>query len=116
MNSRPASEFRYAEQPLVGRVNDGTEGIYVGRMGIDPIFGNPYHIGPRGKGLTREQTIEHFRLYLAQKIRTHPDKWLPLLASLKGERLICHCAPQPCHADVLVKASEWAFAEIGGVE
>lgn len=75
-------------------------------------FGNPYHVGP----LTRGEAIAAFRAWLLQKVAAQPDKWIPLLAALHGERLICHCAPLPCHASILIDASEWAFEQIGGVE
>lgn len=99
--------------PLVGQVNDGTEGIYVGRMkvgGRDSPFGNPYVVGRDG---SRDEVIELFRTHLWSLINADADTWVPMLAALHGERLLCHCAPQRCHAEVLVDASSWAWAEMG---
>ena len=30
------------------------------------------------------------------------------LASLHGKTLACHCAPLPCHGEVLARAAAWA--------
>ena len=34
------------------------------------------------------------------------------LATLKGKRLGCWCAPGPCHGEVLVAAAEWAARRV----
>ena len=56
-------------------------------------WGNPYRIGRDG---TREEVIAKYRAY----IRSRPDL-MAALPELRGKRLLCHCAPLPCHGDVL---------------
>lgn len=65
--------------------------VYVGR---GTAWGNPYRVG---YGVTREDAIQRFRAYAERMIRLTPD-WLE---PLRGKSLVCHCAPLPCHADVL---------------
>ena len=67
-------------------------------------WGNPFIIGRDG---TREEVISKYRDHLWNGIR---DGKIPLdeLAALHGKDLACHCAPQPCHGDVLVRAASWA--------
>lgn len=75
--------------------------VYIGRPSR---WGNPFVIG---RHRTRDQVIQLYR-----------DKlWTDLLAGrlaiedlarLAGKRLVCWCAPAPCHGDVLAAAAEWA--------
>lgn len=95
--------------PLIGRAGDGQDGIYVGRIGGGP-FGNPFKITPR---TDRDTSVERYRAWLKEQIREDYDRWVPLLAALYDERLVCHCAPLRCHAEVLVVASIWAWSEMG---
>lgn len=75
------------------------DAIYVGRPSI---FGNPFIIGKHG---TRSEVIEKYRLYLLSK-----KHLLEQLTILTGKDLVCWCAPQPCHADILLKlANEHIF-------
>ena len=69
-------------------------------------WGNPFVIGKDG---TREEVIEKYRDHLWSQIRTGKLS-LDDLAGLHGKDLACHCAPQPCHGDVLSKAAAWANA------
>jgi hypothetical protein len=61
-------------------------------------WGNPFRIGRDG---TRAEVIERYRLWFWSN---------PILISavgeLRGKRLLCHCAPLPCHGDVLREAAE----------
>lgn len=66
--------------------------VYVGRPSK---WGNPFHIGPHG---TREQVIERYRSW----IKFHPTL-MKELDELKGRDLMCYCAPEACHADVLLE-------------
>lgn len=95
--------------PLIGTVYDGTEGIYVGRLQRG-IFGNPFVIPRDGD---RATVIAKYRRWLKEQIRADGDTWIPRLAALHEERLLCHCAPEPCHAEVLIDAAAWAYEEIG---
>ena len=67
-------------------------------------FGNPYRIGRDG---TREEVIARFRAELWRRIRAG-EVSLEELAALHGKTLACHCAPLPCHGDVLARAAAWA--------
>ncbi len=69
-------------------------------------WGNPFVMGRDG---TREEVIEKYRDHLWGQIRTGKLS-LDDLAGLHGKDLACHCAPQPCHGDVLSKAAAWANA------
>ena len=75
--------------------------VYIGRPSR---WGNPFVVGRDG---TRDQVIERYRRRL----------WTDLLrrriarsdlAALIGKRLVCWCAPAPCHGDVLAAAAAWA--------
>ena len=67
--------------------------IYVGRPSR---WGNPYRIGRDG---TREEVIALYEEYARDRLRVEPD-WLE---SLRGRDLVCWCAPQACHGDVLLR-------------
>ncbi len=69
--------------------------IYIGRPGP---WGNPFTIGPDG---TREEVIAKYAAWL----RTQP-RLLALLPTLRGKRLGCWCAPQPCHGDILAELAD----------
>ena len=72
--------------------------VYIGRPGP---WGNPYIVNRHG---TRDQVIELYRRRLWTDLQegrvTRSD-----LAALAGKRLVCWCAPAPCHGDVLAAAS-----------
>ena len=72
-------------------------------------FGNPYRIGRHG---TREEVIALYRTELWRRIRAG-EVSLEELASLHGKTLACHCAPLPCHGEVLARAAAWAAAVLG---
>ncbi len=69
-------------------------------------WGNPFRIGPDG---TREDVISKYRDHLWNSIR-NGEISKDALAELHGKNLACHCAPQPCHGDVLASAAAWANA------
>lgn len=66
--------------------------VYVGRPSK---WGNPFRIGEHG---TREQVIAEYERW----IQTQPQL-LAALHELRGKNLVCWCAPQACHADVLLR-------------
>lgn len=66
--------------------------VYVGRR---TKWGNPYKIGEAG---TREECIEYFRKYIIEILQHDPE----FLEPLRGKDLVCWCAPQACHADILI--------------
>ena len=74
--------------------------VYIGRPSR---WGNPFVVGRDG---TRDQVIERYRRRLWTDLQqgriTRSD-----LAALAGKRLVCWCAPAPCHGDVLAAAAAW---------
>lgn len=58
-------------------------------------WGNPFRIGPDG---SRSTVIQKYRLWLLGN-----PKLLADLEELRGKVLVCHCAPKPCHGDVLLE-------------
>jgi hypothetical protein len=65
--------------------------VYVGRPSK---WGNPFVIGKDG---TRDQVIAKYRDWLVSR-----PKLLGALHELRGKDLVCWCAPNRCHADVLL--------------
>ena len=59
------------------------------------IWGNPFVIGRHG---TREEVIAKYREYLLKR-----PELLARLPELRGRDLICFCAPERCHAEVLLE-------------
>ncbi|MGW3846899.1 DUF4326 domain-containing protein [Streptomyces fagopyri] len=98
---------------LKGRIHDygptlehaPTGVVYVGRtlyrggwrLPGNPLF-NPYNVGAIH---TRDQAIDLYREHLLKR----PDL-LALIPELRGRTLACWCAPEACHADVLVEFAE----------
>jgi hypothetical protein len=62
--------------------------VYVGRP---TKWGNPFEIGRDG---TRSDVVAKYREWIAKR----PE----LVGELRGKDLVCWCAPQACHADVLL--------------
>lgn len=67
--------------------------VYIGRPSH---WGNPFVIGRDGD---RAEVIRKFREWIAQE----PERITRARAELRGKDLICFCAPQPCHGDVLLE-------------
>lgn len=94
----------------VGNKKRGDEGIYVGRPSV---LGNPFKLDPTKSREDQYQILEHYRQWLWQHIQAKDDvcKFLIGLRErvLRGEsiKLVCWCAPEPCHADIIKKALEW---------
>lgn len=66
--------------------------VYVGRP---TRWGNPFVIGRDG---SREDVIRKYRVWLESK-----PELLKALPILRGKHLVCWCAPQACHADILME-------------
>lgn len=77
--------------PLVRHVNDEHD-VFIGRGGK---WGNPFIIGIHG---TRKEVIQKHKDW----IKTQPEL-LSQLHELRGKRLGCFCAPDPCHGDTLAE-------------
>ena len=77
--------------------------VYIGRPSQ---FGNPFSKGSKAKN------IDDFRKYAEDRLEREPN-WLK---PLKGQNLVCWCAPKGCHGDVLIELAnqdevdwdEWA--------
>lgn len=68
------------------------DAIYVGRPSK---WGNPFQIGRDGD---REEVISKFTGWLLNS-----SPLLSNLHELRGKDLVCWCAPEACHADVLLR-------------
>lgn len=68
--------------------------VYIGRPSK---WGNPFVIGKDG---TRDEVIAKFEQYLLNN-----TVLLAQIDELRGKDLICFCAPQACHGDILIKYS-----------
>jgi len=66
--------------------------IYVGRPSK---WGNPFVIGRDG---TRDHVIAKYRAWIVRQ-----PALLAALDELRGKHLVCWCAPERCHADVLIE-------------
>jgi hypothetical protein len=73
--------------------------VYIGRM--MPQYGlvgskwhNPYKVGRDG---TREEVIAKYERHL------HDSGLIDAVRELRGRDLVCWCAPEPCHGDVLLR-------------
>ena len=79
---------------VLNKKRDGVpEGaVYIGRPSY---WGNPFTIGVDGN---RAQVIEKFRA----KLLASPSL-LARVPELRGKDLVCWCAPQACHGDVLLE-------------
>lgn len=72
--------------------------VYVGR---GTVLGNPFVVDEDG---TREEVIEKYRGWLAERIASRDVAVLTALAGLKhASALVCSCAPAPCHAEVVAE-------------
>jgi len=80
---------RVLNQKVDGRPPDA---VYVGRPSR---WGNPFKIGRDGD---RDEVIRKYEAYLLGR----PDL-LAHLPDLRGKDLVCWCAPEACHADVLLR-------------
>lgn len=64
------------------------DAVYVGR---GSPWGNPYKMGRDG---SRTAVINKFKLYVLEDLD---------LEALRGRDLVCYCAPEACHADILLR-------------
>jgi hypothetical protein len=72
------------------------DAVYIGR---GSKWGNPFIIGKDGD---RDEVVEKYRHYLWTN-----KQLLAQIRELLNKDLVCHCAPQRCHGDVLLDALEW---------
>lgn len=69
------------------------DAVYVGR---GSAFGNPFVIGHDG---TRDEVIDQFRTWFLSR----PRLVAKAKQELAGKDLVCFCAPNRCHAEVLLE-------------
>jgi hypothetical protein len=74
--------------------------VYIGRA-VKPLrlrrskWANPFVIGRHG---TREEVVAKYREWIVQQ-----PELMASLHELRGRDLVCWCAPNPCHGDVLLE-------------
>lgn len=71
--------------------------VYIGR---GSYWGNPFRVGKDG---TRDQCIQKFSEYV---VKFNEKEMEDFLRPLRGKDLICFCAPNRCHGDILLKLLE----------
>lgn len=75
------------------------------RIDRKSCWGNPYIVSRDG---TLRQCLELYKLWMLEQVVAGLIM-LEGLAALRGLRLGCHCAPAPCHGDVLEELAEWSY-------
>jgi len=84
--------------------------VYVGRAGVVFIdkerfpkqaspFANPFKVSAKR---TRTQAVAEYERFIRQMLKKN-KKLAEQFVALRGKVLGCWCAPDDCHADVLVK-------------
>lgn len=76
------------------------EAVYIGRPSK---WGNPFPIDADND---RNAVIRQYALYLRDSLNNHAISRQDLLA-LDGKHLVCHCAPQKCHGDVIMDTIDY---------
>ena len=71
------------------------DAVYVGRPSK---WGNPFKIGRDGEG---QEVVDCYRRFYAAL--NDDARHILNLEELRGQDLVCWCAPLPCHADVLLE-------------
>lgn len=69
--------------------------VYVGRP---TMWGNPFVVGRDG---TQAECVELYREWINASAQT--DLREAARQTLRGMDLVCWCAPNPCHAEVLME-------------
>lgn len=84
--------------------------IYIGRAvnrAKDPrcrrasVWANPFKPGEEG----RQACVDHYREYITERLASEPALRTEL-EGLRGKRLGCWCAPEPCHGEVLAELAD----------
>ena len=60
-------------------------------------FGNPFIIGSDG---TRERVIDRYEVWIFQPQQRELRE--RMINELRGKDLLCWCAPDECHADIIL--------------
>ncbi|MCI0395973.1 MAG: DUF4326 domain-containing protein [Chloroflexi bacterium] len=93
----------------------GNRWLYIGRanryagLAQSPLA-NPFKVKDFGRG----QTIVHYRRWLWQRIQAGDEAVLNALRAIDESKvLVCWCAPDPCHGDVIKAAADWLRQQTG---
>jgi hypothetical protein len=88
--------------------------VYIGRKNartgwVGSVLANPFVIGKDG---SRDDVIEKYRKWLNAKCRENDVEIMTELKRIqkldrRALRLVCWCAPEPCHGDVIMNALRW---------
>jgi hypothetical protein len=93
----------------------GDRWLYIGRAnhyaGLpESPLANPYKARDYGRGgtLPPGSTLGHYRRWLWQQIQAGDPAVLAALRAIDEQTvLVCWCAPNPCHGDVIKAAIAW---------
>lgn len=88
---------------VLNKHRDDLTGSFYGGRGS--VLGNPYPINDR-IGETRDVVI----MRNAERAAKDPEL-LKIYRTMKGRRLVCFCAPKPCHLDVVGYIAEGIEAD-----
>ena len=88
------------------------EGVYIGRkMGNlkGSVLANPFKIGVDG---TRAEVLAKYRKWLWTEIKKDGAVFTELVRLERIARkdelvLLCWCAPEPCHGEIIKRYLEW---------
>lgn len=85
--------------------------VYIGRRNpraklLGSPYANPFRIGKDGN---RAEVIERYRTW----IRSRPELMQRAATELRGKTLVCWCAPEECHGDVLAELANGPLATEG---
>jgi hypothetical protein len=88
--------------------------IYIGcgmprRRLAGSMFANPFRISPASD---RSEVIERYRRMLCDA----PELVEAAKRELRGRDLVCWCAPDPCHGDVLLEIANGAGGAVAEAE
>jgi hypothetical protein len=73
-------------------------------------WGNPF-VMAEDTPAERDRVVEAYRRWLWQEIKTGKVDLIEL-AQLGDKRLGCWCKPKSCHAEVLLRAADWAREQL----
>ena len=101
---------------LSGKLLGGRKHIYIGRSGngYKSPLGNPFHIGRDG---SREEVVVKYRIWLWERIQQNDVivinelKKIAYYAPTNEVILVCFCAPEKCHGEVIIKCIEWMLTQ-----
>lgn len=94
--------------PIVVNLRSGAS--YDVYIGLGSPWGNPY-----ANTTTRGSAIRMYENRMRRFLKEDAG-WRVDLKALAGKRLGCHCSPQPCHGDVLVKLFLELYGDPGKIE